>query len=156
MVLEYADDSTLFEKIKTTPLSKALIKSYFKDVCEAIAYLHKKEIMHRDIKVRIKLDSHKIFCWQNWNKPNYVISGLQQSSNNERLSVVLMNICLHKWFKTNPMISKLTFGHWAFFSSKWSRDKLPLEEKVLSRFSNRWKPKYSFVKILVFFKLYLI
>ena len=51
MVLEYADDGTLFEKIKSHPLGKKLIKSYFKDVCEAIAYLHSKDIMHRDIKV---------------------------------------------------------------------------------------------------------
>lgn len=51
MVLEYADDGTLFEKIKTTSLSKDQIKSYFRDVCEAVFYLHNKEIMHRDIKV---------------------------------------------------------------------------------------------------------
>lgn len=53
MVLEYADDGTLFEKIKTTPLTKPQVKKYFKDVCEAIAYLHSKEIMHRDIKVNL-------------------------------------------------------------------------------------------------------
>ena len=55
MVLEYADDGTLFEKIKTKPLTKQQIKKYFRDVCEAIAYLHSKEIMHRDIKVRLCL-----------------------------------------------------------------------------------------------------
>lgn len=55
MVLEYADDGTLFEKIKTTSLSKAQIKRYFRDVCEAVFYLHNKEIMHRDIKVKFLL-----------------------------------------------------------------------------------------------------
>ena len=42
MVLEYANDGTLFEKIKTTLLSKQQIRSYFRDVCEAILYLHSK------------------------------------------------------------------------------------------------------------------
>ena len=51
MVLEYADDGTLFQKIKINPLSKEQIKNYFRDVCEAVLYLHSKEIMHRDIKV---------------------------------------------------------------------------------------------------------
>jgi len=55
MVLEYADDGTLFEKIKTSPLTKPQIKKYFRDVCEAIAYLHGKEIMHRDIKVNFEV-----------------------------------------------------------------------------------------------------
>lgn len=42
MVLEFADDGTLFEKIKINPLTKTQIKKYFRDVCEAIAYLHRK------------------------------------------------------------------------------------------------------------------
>lgn len=62
MVLEFADDGTLFEKIKTTPLSKTQTKKYFRDVCEAIAYLHAKEIMHRDIKVKnIFIEALKYF-----------------------------------------------------------------------------------------------
>lgn len=40
MVLEYADGGTLFDKIKTEVLPKKDIKNYFRDVCEAIAYLH--------------------------------------------------------------------------------------------------------------------
>ncbi len=42
MVLEYADDGTLFEKIKTSPLTKPQVKKYFRDACEAISYLHSK------------------------------------------------------------------------------------------------------------------
>jgi serine/threonine protein kinase len=53
MILEYADGGTLFEKLKTEELSNALIRSYFRDVCEALAYLHHENIMHRDIKVRL-------------------------------------------------------------------------------------------------------
>ena len=33
MVLEYADDGTLFEKIKTETISKKNIRRYFKDAC---------------------------------------------------------------------------------------------------------------------------
>lgn len=40
MVLEYADGGTLFEKIKTEILPKHVIRRYFKDVCEALHYLH--------------------------------------------------------------------------------------------------------------------
>lgn len=40
MILEYADGGTLFDKIKTELLPKQQIKTYFRDVCEAIAYLH--------------------------------------------------------------------------------------------------------------------
>lgn len=51
MILEYADGGTLFDKLRSEVLPKPDIKAYFKDVCEAIAYLHEHEIMHRDIKV---------------------------------------------------------------------------------------------------------
>lgn len=40
MILEYASGGTLFDKIRDEALSKEQIKSYFKDVCEAIDYLH--------------------------------------------------------------------------------------------------------------------
>lgn len=62
MILEYADGGTLFEKIRNEALSKREIKMYFRDVCEAVAYLHDHEIMHRDIKVNTKLLSQRISC----------------------------------------------------------------------------------------------
>ena len=87
MVLEYADDGTLFEKIKTSPLSKPQIKKYFRDVCEAIAYLHGKEIMHRDIKVIISFTE-----------------ALKHSPNQKRLSQTLWFwICCHSRRKENLM-----------------------------------------------------
>jgi len=51
MILEYAEGGTLYDKIKMSSVSKQEIKKYFKDVCEALAYLHSENIMHRDIKV---------------------------------------------------------------------------------------------------------
>lgn len=51
MILEYADGGTLFEKVRNENLNKKQIKKYFKDVCEAVAYMHSNDIMHRDIKV---------------------------------------------------------------------------------------------------------
>lgn len=32
-------------------VSKKDVRKYFRDVCEALAYLHGQNIMHRDIKV---------------------------------------------------------------------------------------------------------
>lgn len=40
MILEYADGGTLFDKIKSEVLSKQEIKNYFREVCEAISYMH--------------------------------------------------------------------------------------------------------------------
>jgi serine/threonine protein kinase len=40
-----------------------MIKGFFLSVCEAIDYMHSKNIMHRDIKVTNFLFSPKIFCW---------------------------------------------------------------------------------------------
>ena len=52
MVLEYADGGTLFEKIKSSYISKEASKKIFKQVCEAVRCLHTHGIMHRDIKVQ--------------------------------------------------------------------------------------------------------
>ena len=63
MILEYADGGTLFDKIRNEELTKAQIRAYFRDVCEAIAYMHEREIMHRDIKVlNHSMLSRKTFC----------------------------------------------------------------------------------------------
>lgn len=51
MVLEYVNGGTLFEKIKTTNMSKKSQCSIFRDVCSAVAAMHANKIMHRDIKV---------------------------------------------------------------------------------------------------------
>lgn len=52
MVLEYASEGSLNEKIKFGygHLSKQLVRRYFKDICEAVRYLHTNNYMHRDIK----------------------------------------------------------------------------------------------------------
>jgi serine/threonine protein kinase len=57
MVLEYADGGSLFEKIKGSQMSKAIIRKNFQQMCEAIQFLHKNAVMHRDIKVNIVLIS---------------------------------------------------------------------------------------------------
>lgn len=53
MVLEYAEEGTLHNKIKFQygQLSKDKVKSYFRDICKAVEYLHSLKYMHRDIKV---------------------------------------------------------------------------------------------------------
>jgi len=67
MVLEYASGGSLNEKIKFGygQLSKILVKRYFRDVCEAVKYLHENNYMHRDIKpenILITKDNHAKLC----------------------------------------------------------------------------------------------
>lgn len=63
IVLEYAENGTLFDYIRENGLKdKRMIRGIFQSVCEAIDYMHSKNIMHRDIKVPLKLFSPKMFC----------------------------------------------------------------------------------------------
>lgn len=61
LVLEYAKKGNLFVYLKKrSKLSESEIKRLFKQVCEAVAYLHGKRIIHRDLKPEnILLDSEK-------------------------------------------------------------------------------------------------
>ena len=74
MVLEYASGGTLFDKIKSEVLSKAQVRSYFRDVCEAMEYLHANEIMHRDIKVPLPSLSPRTSCWRTTAAPSSATS----------------------------------------------------------------------------------
>jgi len=50
LVMEYADDGSLQEKINEKKLDKEDIKKVFREVCQAIRYLHESKIVHGDIK----------------------------------------------------------------------------------------------------------
>lgn len=64
IILEYAENGTLFDYIREHGLKdKRMIRGIFMSVCDAIDYMHSKNIMHRDIKVKLLLLSPKIFCW---------------------------------------------------------------------------------------------
>lgn len=66
MVLEYINGGTLFEKIKTTNMSKKASCAIFRDVCSAVAAMHANNIMHRDIKVsRIVTQPENILLTKN-------------------------------------------------------------------------------------------
>jgi NIMA (never in mitosis gene a)-related kinase len=51
LVLEYADDGNLQEKIREQLLNHENVKSIFRDMCLAVKYLHDRCIIHGDIKV---------------------------------------------------------------------------------------------------------
>jgi serine/threonine protein kinase len=74
MILEYAEGGTLYDKLKMNAVPKPEIRRYFKDVCEALAYLHSQNIMHRDIKVNRQLSSLRIYCSLKATRPNSVTS----------------------------------------------------------------------------------
>lgn len=78
-------------------VSKKDVKKYFRDVCEALAYLHSQNIMHRDIKVEIVLYSPRTYSSINQQiKQNYVILALLLFLVKGKPCVGLMNTCHQK------------------------------------------------------------
>ena len=48
-MLEYAENGTLFDYVRENGLKdRRMIRGIFQSVCEAIDYMHSKNIMHRD------------------------------------------------------------------------------------------------------------
>ena len=74
MILEYFEGGSLYEKIKkfhkdrkncSKPLEEddeAKFRSYIKQTCESLAYLHKNGIYHRDIKPENILFASENIC----------------------------------------------------------------------------------------------
>jgi NIMA (never in mitosis gene a)-related kinase len=52
LVLEYADDGNLQDKIREQVLDRDDIKTIFRDMCLAAKYMHDRCIIHGDIKVK--------------------------------------------------------------------------------------------------------
>ena len=53
MILEYAQNGNLFFMNKNRKCNEKEIFKYFQQTCNVIEYLHKNNIIHRDIKVII-------------------------------------------------------------------------------------------------------
>ena len=49
-MLEYADDGSLQEKINERLLDKETVRRIYKEVCQAVRYLHERSIIHGDVK----------------------------------------------------------------------------------------------------------
>ena len=50
LLLEACLHGNLYSKMKKGPIEEKTVKKYVKEVCSAVEYLHKKDIIHRDIK----------------------------------------------------------------------------------------------------------
>ena len=51
IVLEYADGGTLYDLIREKPMCENDAKMYFRQLVDAVRYLHHKKMAHRDLKV---------------------------------------------------------------------------------------------------------
>ena len=118
MILEYADGGTLFDKLREQVLEKPEIKRYFQEVCQAVAYLHENEIMHRDIKVLVNLRSRKTSSSAARTGPSSATSGSPPSWASARPSAALTSTCRPKWSRTSPTTTRSTSGRWASSCSK--------------------------------------
>lgn len=81
IILEYAENGTLFDYIREHGLKdKRMIRGIFMSVCDAIDYMHSKNIMHRDIKVIFLLFSPRTYCWIARMSSRFAISDSQSTA----------------------------------------------------------------------------
>jgi serine/threonine protein kinase len=123
LVMELANDSTLFNKVKKLKkLSEPLVCDYMKDIVQAVVYLHSQNpiILHRDIKpenILITNSRCKIadFGWSNVDDefrntfcgtPDYLapemISG---TGHNEKLDVWTLGVLMYELLHGHPPFS---------------------------------------------------
>ena len=50
MIMEYCNQKDLYNFMKDKKFSEIEIRFYFAQILEAFKYIHKKQLMHRDIK----------------------------------------------------------------------------------------------------------
>ena len=50
LLLEACLHGNLYSNMKKEPMEEKTVKKYVKEVCSVVQYLHKKDIIHRDIK----------------------------------------------------------------------------------------------------------
>ena len=63
MVMELAENGTLFTyQNKHCMISEAESFKFFSQTLSAIRYMHSRDMMHRDIKVKIMKFSHRTSC----------------------------------------------------------------------------------------------
>ena len=110
--MEYAPGGNLFtliNEVKKNVLTENECRTIFKQVCQAIQYLHQRNILHRDLKPEnILIDS----------QGNVKLCDLDGVSLGLLLGlhfVELMSICRLRFLRVSPMIKKLIFGHWVFY-----------------------------------------
>ncbi len=123
LVMELANDSTLFNKVKKMRrLPEALVADYTRDIVQAIIYLHSQNpiILHRDIKpenILINNGRCKIadFGWSNVDDefrntfcgtPDYLAPEMiNGTGHNEKLDIWTLGVLMYELLHGNPPFS---------------------------------------------------
>jgi len=123
LVMELANDSTLFNKIKKMRrLPEAMVADYMRDIVQAVIYLHSQNpiILHRDIKpenILINNGRCKIadFGWSNVDDefrntfcgtPDYLAPEMiNGTGHNEKLDIWTLGVLMYELLHGNPPFS---------------------------------------------------